>query len=210
MDLAPLRELRLTTARLELRLGSRDELVELAEVARRGVNAPEEMPFSVPWTDDADRPSWVADYLDYHASRLREWRPDAWWLELLVWAEGRLAGAQALAAEDFAERRTVHTASWLGLGFQRRGIGTEMRRAVLELAFGGLGARAAESAWLEGNDGSRRVSQKLGYRTVGERIESPRGEPVRAWGCRLEKSNWQGGGASIEGLAGCMALFGAA
>jgi RimJ/RimL family protein N-acetyltransferase len=52
--------------------------------------------------------------------------------------------------------------SWPGRRYQRQGAGTEMRAAVLFLAFDGLGALAAESGALEGNDASSRVSGKLG------------------------------------------------
>ena len=72
----------------------------------------------------------------------------------------------------------MKTGSWLGRSFQGRGIGTEMRAAVLELAFRGLGAATAESGALEGNAASARVSEKLGYRHDG--LE--RGRPTRR-GC---------------------------
>ena len=41
--------------------------------------------------------------------------------------------------------RTVGTGSWLGRPYQGRGIGKEMRGAVLALAFDGLGAEVAET-----------------------------------------------------------------
>ena len=47
----PLRHLVLRTPRLELRPDDDDGLLELIEVAYRGVHPPEQMPFSIPWTD---------------------------------------------------------------------------------------------------------------------------------------------------------------
>jgi hypothetical protein len=46
-----LNELRLTTPRLELRLGTQEELVELGRLAQEGIHPPEEMPFAIAWTD---------------------------------------------------------------------------------------------------------------------------------------------------------------
>ena len=104
----------------------------------------------------------------------------------------------------------MQTGSWLGTAFQRRGLGTEMRAAVLELAFRGLGAEVAESAWLEGNEASRRVSEKLGYRTVGSTTRSPRGKPVPTTVVELERTDWSAPvPVVIEGLELCLPLFGA-
>jgi GNAT superfamily N-acetyltransferase len=119
------------------------------------------MPFTVPWTDDPE----LTEFLDYHEMRRREWRADAWHFEPGVWFEGELVGVQALESTRFAETRTVGTGSWLGRHFQRRGVGTEMRTAVLELAFRGLGADRACSGAVDGNTGSLGVSEKLGYRS---------------------------------------------
>jgi RimJ/RimL family protein N-acetyltransferase len=87
-----------------------------------------------------------------------------------------------------------------------------MRAAVLELAFGGLGAVAAESGALEGNVASARVSEKLGYEPAGERFQSPRGEPVREQIYRVTRERWQSVDrppVEIEGLSKSIHLFGA-
>jgi len=207
MDLSPLFGLRLRTPRLVLRLPTRAELVELAQVAERGIHPPEEMPFAVAWTDDLTVERFVA----FHEAARERWNPDDWSLILGVWAEGRLAGTQEVAAEEFATRRTVVTGSWLGQEFQRRGYGTEMRAAVLEVAFCGLGAEAAVSGALEGNVASARVSAKLGYEPAGEGVHSPRGEPVREQRFRLVRARWKAverPPVEIEGLEPCLPLFG--
>lgn len=207
---AALHGLRLRTPRLELRLGSRAELLELGRLAERGVHPPGEMPFAVAWTDAIGEPGFLNGFVAYHEETLARWAPAGWTLHLLVWAGGGLAGTQGVAAERFAETRRVQTGSWLGAAFQRRGLGTEMRAAVLELAFRGLGAEVAESAWLEGNDASRRVSEKLGYRTVGRTTRSPRGEPVPTTLVELRRSDWRSPvPVAIEGLAPCLRSFGA-
>ena len=165
------------------------------------------MPFAVAWMDDFSREAFVA----HHRGARERWRPEAWSLLLGVWAEGVLAGCQEVAAEAFAARRTVATGSWLGQAFQGRGYGTEMRAAVLELAFGGLGAEAAESGALAGNVASERVSAKLGYLRAGEGERSPRGVPVREQRFRVTRERWvsvERPPVRIEGLGPCLPLFG--
>ena len=209
-DLAPLRGLRLTTPRLELRLGDLDEIVALAGVAEAGVHPPDQMPFGVAWTDRIGEPDFLDGFIDFHRSSLDAWRPEAWVLNLLVWADGELVGTQGIEAKDFATRRTVLTGSWLGRGFQGRGIGTEMRAAVLELAFRGLGAVAARSGAITGNVASFRVSEKLGYRQVGTSTVAPRGVFVDHRDLRLERAAWRPPvEVALDGVAPCLPLFGA-
>ena len=206
MDVSPLFGLRLRTPRLELRLPTHDELVELREVARAGVHPREEMPFAVAWTDEPYSEAWV---VAFHEEQLARWAPTAWSLNLGVWLDGELVGTQGMGAEAFAEKRTVGTGSWLGQRFQKRGIGTEMRTAVLELAFRGLGAEIARSGAIDGNTASMRVSEKLGYRVVGRGTVSPRGLEVGHTDVELRREDWRPPVAvEIEGLEPCLSLFG--
>ena len=206
MDISPLFELRLRTPRLELRLPTRPELEELRELARAGVHPPEEMPFAVAWTDEPYSEEWV---VAFHRQQRESWRPDAWDLELGVWTNGELGGVQAVYAKDFPERRTVGTGSWLGRRFQRFGLGTEMRTAVLELAFRGLGAELARSGAIDGNVASMRVSEKLGYRIVGTGTVSPRGVEVVHTDVGLRREDWRPPvEVEIEALGTCLPLFG--
>jgi RimJ/RimL family protein N-acetyltransferase len=57
--------------------------------------------------------------------------------------------------------------AWLGQSYQRRGVGTGMRAAVLQLAFAGLGAEYAISSAFIDNAASLAVSRKLGYADDG-------------------------------------------
>jgi RimJ/RimL family protein N-acetyltransferase len=209
MNVAPLYGLRLRTPRLELRLGSREELVELGELAREGIHPPEEMPFEVPWTDRTSEPTFIDDVVAYHEETLAAWQPDRWSLNLLTFFEGRPIGSQSMRAVNFSDERTVDTGSWLGQAFQRRGLGTEMRTAVLELAFRHLDARAATSGSVLGNESSKRVSEKLGYTIVGTSTIAPRGEPVLKYDLRIDRDEWRPPiPVAIEGTDGCLGLFG--
>ncbi len=201
----PLYGLRLRTPRVELRLPTHHELGDLRDVAHAGIHPPEEMPFGLAWTDEPYSEGFVVDFLE---GQLAEWRPDEWNLNLGVWGDGRLAGIQTLHGADFQRSRTVGTGSWLGLGFQGRGYGTEMRAAVLELAFRGLGAVAATSGAMDVNVASRRVSEKLGYRIVRRGEVAPRGTPVPHLDLRIERADWRSPiPVEIEGLDPCLHLF---
>jgi RimJ/RimL family protein N-acetyltransferase len=205
LDDARLRAIRLRTPRLELRVPTAEEVDELYQVAAAGIHPREEMPFAIAWTDSLTIDSFRAHF----ANQLAEWNRDDWFLSLVVFRDRRPIGNQSIGAERFAESGTVRTGSWLGRAFQRGGIGTEMRAAVLELAFRGLGASAAESGALAGNVASMRVSEKLGYQAVGEREVSPRGEPVRETEYRIERKAWQCPiEVEIEGLEPALPLFG--
>lgn len=206
MKLEPLWGIRVRTPRLELRLPAEEDLVELFRVAEAGIHPPEEMPFFVPWTDDLQ----LGAFLEFHRGTWAAWRPEKWSLNLVTFLDGRPIGSQGIDGEDFAARREVVTGSWLGAPYQGKGIGTEQRAAVLQLAFGGLGAEAAVSGSLVHNIASQRVSEKLGYRTTGTRTVAPRGEPVEHYDYRLERRDWRcPTDVEITGLEPALPLFGA-
>jgi RimJ/RimL family protein N-acetyltransferase/ribosomal protein S18 acetylase RimI-like enzyme len=203
----PLTRLRVRTPRLELRLATRAELRALAEVALAGVHDPAVMPFEFPWTDTLTAESLV----EFHEQALANWRPDNWQLNLVAFHRGRVVGAQGIGAERFGDTRTVTTGSWLGQAWQGQGLGTEMRAAVLELAFAGLGAERAVSGAIAENPQSLGVSRKLGYEVIGSHIVSPRGEPLDHTDLELRRENFRSPvPVEIVGLEPLLPLFGAA
>jgi RimJ/RimL family protein N-acetyltransferase len=207
VNLRPLWEIRLHTPRLELRLPTDEELVELFRVAEGGIHPPEEMPFYVPWTDDLR----LDAFLEFHRGVWSAWRPERWSLNMIAFLDGHPIGSQGIEAADFATNRQVETGSWLGKPHQGKGLGTEQRAAVLELAFSGLRARAAISGSFAHNVQSQRVSEKLGYRQTGTRTIESRGEPVGHIDYRLERTDWASPiEVRLEGLEPALPLFGAA
>jgi RimJ/RimL family protein N-acetyltransferase len=171
------------------------------------------MPFQVAWTDGIGKPGFVEGFIGFHLGQREAWSPEKWSLELSVWAGGQSLGFQGVSAGRFASTRRVTTGSWLGERFQRRGYGTEMRRAVLALAFSSLGAEIAVSAYADGNRGSMRVSEKLGYAPAGEGWLEPRGVPVRHSRVELTAERWASLPripVEITGLDACLPLFGLA
>ena len=211
MDLAPLYGLRLRTDRLELRWPDEEEIVALARLAQSGVHEPDEMPFLVPWTDRIGEPDFIDAFVAYHLGLRSSWSAEDWSLELGVWTADELIGVQGVVAHDFAESGEVKTGSWLGQRHQGNGYGTEMRAAVLELAFHGLGARAAYSSALDGAEASMRVSRKLGYVDDGEQLVEVRGRPRRDRRLLLSRDRWidqERISVRISGLEPCFPLFG--
>ncbi len=169
------------------------------------------MPFRVAWTDGAGKPGFVESFVDFQTGLLRDWSPESWMLELSVWSDGEPMGFQSVRADGFPVSRRVETGSWLGARFQRKGYGTEMRTAVLDLAFNGLGALVAGTGYAEDNLQSKGVSAKLGYEPDGEGWESPRGAPIRHLKHALTAARWAETPhppTEIEGLEPCLPLFG--
>jgi RimJ/RimL family protein N-acetyltransferase len=200
------------TERLELRLPHEEEISVLMRVAEAGVHPPEEMPFEFAWTDGIGRPGFAEAFPAYHRGLRTGWTAESWALELGVFAAGEPMGCQGLRGERFASTHRAVTGSWLGERYQGRGYGTEMRAAVLELAFAGLGAEVAVSGYADGNLQSRRVSEKLGYAPAGEAFVEPRGHPIRHLMLELTRERWAATEripVVIEGLEPCLALFGA-
>lgn len=209
-DHFPLLGLRLTTPRLELRLPSPEELGALADVAAGGIHDPGVMPFLVPWTDRP--PAEVArGVIQHHWLRLGNWTPQDWSLNLTVFHAGVVVGQQSIGARNLAITREVATGSWLGKRHHGHGIGTEMRAAVLHMAFAGLGAEEATSGAFEHNPASRAVSRKLGYQADGIERHAIRGAAALEHRLRLTRAAWEHHRAvpvTVDGLAPCLPLLG--
>jgi RimJ/RimL family protein N-acetyltransferase len=206
----PLAELRLLTPRLELRLATDCDLDELADLAAAGVHDPEVQPFGVPWTDVSPDERARGTVL-YHWSQRGAWKPEHWSLDLVVVRNGAVVGMQAMGATDFAVLREVSTGSWLGQAHQGQGIGTEMRAALLHLAFAGLAAQYATSGAFTDNPASLGVSRKLGYADDGIQRQVSRGQPATMQRLRLDRDTWMSTHSlpvTIVGLQPCLPLFG--
>jgi RimJ/RimL family protein N-acetyltransferase len=210
-DLWPLFGLVIQTPTLRLRLPSEAELPALARAAR-DIAEPGEPRLQMPWMYD-DSPTMERQLLQRHWRALAHWRPESWHLPLAVFADGEPVGIQGMWADDFARCRSVGTGSWITRSRQGRGYGTEARAAVLQLAFGHLGALEAHTDYLDGNHASERISRKLGYTPNGQhavyRDDTGR---VTENQLRLDRRAWQAAarpeGIAVNGLDPCAPLFG--
>jgi RimJ/RimL family protein N-acetyltransferase len=168
------------------------------------------MPFLKPWAlepEDAIR----RNVIQSHWSRLGKWQPTDWALNLAVFHEGAPIGLQEMWATDFGVSGLVETGSWLGLPHHHRGFGTEMRAAVLHLAFAGLGAAQAASTAFADNHASLAVSARLGYRPNGTHRRSASGVLRVDQRSLLTREDWERNRVvevAVSDLEPCLPMFG--
>ena len=206
----PLFGLRIETAKISLQHPTDPDLEALNAVANQGIHDPAVMPFAIPWTDDPHHVR-TRNSLQYWWGLRAAWKPTKWTLSMVVKEGDRVLGVQDLSATDFAVTRQVATGSWLGKGEQGRGIGKEMRAAILHLAFAGLGAERATSGVFEDNAASLAVSRALGYVENGDDLVERRGQRARHHRLLLQRSTWERNrrdDIKIHGLDDCLQMFG--
>lgn len=206
----PLFDLRVRTERLELRIPTPGDLEALANFAADGVHDPDQMPFTTPWTD-VEPEARARSVLQWAWRQWGALQPQDWNMDFAVLLDGRVVGTQGIGARQFAVLREVRTGSWLGRRHQGRGVGTEMRAAVLHLAFEGLGARHACSSAFEDNDASLGVSRKLGYLDDGLEWHARRGAPAATLRLRVDRERWaahRSVDVRFEGLEPCLPFLG--
>jgi len=211
VDHWPLLGLAVRTPRLELRYPDDELVAAVAELAARGISPPGFRPFRLTW-DEVPSPHQERNTLQHFWTNRGSWTPDSWHCPLVVLAEGQAVGVQGLLADDFATLRTVRTTSWLGRAQQGRGLGAEMRAAVLHLAFAGLGAVRAESGAWHDNEASLAVSRKLGYQENGDELRLRGDGPDREVRLLLARKRWgqhRRPDIDLVGLDPCLASFGA-
>jgi RimJ/RimL family protein N-acetyltransferase len=205
----PLFDLRIRTPRLEIRLPNDDDLEALALLATKGIHDPATMPFLFPWTDEPS-PLLERGMLQWGWRHRAEWTPNNWTFNGAVFVGGAVVGVQSLAATEFAALRVVKSGSWLGLEHQGRGIGKEMRTAILSFAFDELGALAAHSGGFFDNESSLKVSRALGYEESGRRTVLRRGQPSELLDVTLNKAKWDSmahTAIEVSGLDSCRDFF---
>ena len=165
----PLFDLELRTPRLRMFVAGDDDLTRLYGNAAGAVHDPDQMPFSVTWTR-GESPERERLAMQWQWSIRSNLKPEAWHIELTVEYEGQLVGSQGLFAENFAITRQVTTGSWLLKSLQGRGIGKEMRAAILFFAFETLGADTAATDVFDWNQRSIGVTRALGYHANGVKV----------------------------------------
>lgn len=203
---------RVVTPRLELRGATDDLLDRLAPLVRSG----KAMADPPPWDDPS--PFYESD----PDVRVRSWlqgiwrgrgtvRRDAWRLYFVVMVDGEPIGQQDLTGREFESFGTVETTSWVASDARQRGIGTEMRSAILHLAFEGLGASEAHSEAAVDNAGSNRISERLGYECNGTAWATHHGQPVLGQRWRLVREMWAARrreDIELSGVEGCRIALG--
>jgi RimJ/RimL family protein N-acetyltransferase len=188
----PLLEVRVSTPTLELRAATDELLDELADLVRAGKTHADPAPYDDPMSFyETDPDLRVAMWLRAIWRRRGVVEPDAWRLYFVVMVDGRPVGEQSLTGVDFSTLGTVTSFSWLSTDERGRGLGREMRAAILHLAFEGLGAREAGSDAFVDNQASNGISQKLGYEPNGFDWATRQGQPALLNRWRLTRDAWQ-------------------
>lgn len=173
-EIYPPYALRVTCGPVELRVLRDEDLPELVELVRAGVQAPgSPMPFLLDWHEQDYAPGTPDGFpttsLSWWWTQRATLSPDGWRLALVVRREGEVVGLQDVHADHLAQTRHVETGSWLGLAHQGRGTGTLMRQMVVGLALDELDALTCGSGYVVGNHASAAVSRKTGYVENGRR-----------------------------------------
>jgi RimJ/RimL family protein N-acetyltransferase len=86
-------------------------------------------------------------------------------------ATGKLAVATGLHNPDF-ERGYFEIGYWVPTSMTKKGFATESTNALIRYAFNALGAKKVGIAHADGNDGSKRVIEKLGFVKEGSFAEA--------------------------------------
>jgi RimJ/RimL family protein N-acetyltransferase len=208
VDVWPLHGLRLTTADLELRPTTEADLPHLCSVLPPDLDSD---PAATRYAGLDDRANSRAILAQGYWRAMGTWSPHDWVVPFAVRHGGDLVGMQALEGPDWTAERTVDSWSWLTTDARGRGWGKQMRAAVLALAFGPLGARAAISSAVVDNASSLGVSRSLGYRETHVSVLEHSGQTLRH--VRLERDDWQASDLAdsvvVEGAdRATLALFG--
>jgi RimJ/RimL family protein N-acetyltransferase len=207
----PAFDVSVTTPRLELRSATDDLLGQLVPLVRQGKAAAEPPPYDDP----------ISFYEKDPEVRVQRWlqaiwrgrgrvEPDSWRLYFAVVVGGEPVGMQDLIGDRFSTLGSVTTFSWLSADARGMGLGREMRAAVLQLAFEGLGAREASSDAFLDNHASNAVSRALGYAENGTDWDTRQGEPALLQRWRLTREAWMPQRRSdidLRGVAACRTLL---
>jgi RimJ/RimL family protein N-acetyltransferase len=203
----PLHGIRLRTADLDLQVMTEADLPTLSSVLPDDVGL---NPHATRYAGLDGRANRSAIIAQAYWRALGVWSPDDWALPFVVRSGGEVVGAQWLEGPDWRADRTVDSSSWLVAPARGRGLGKQMRAAVLALAFGRLRADAAVSSAVVENRSSLGVSRALGYRDTHRSVLEHSGETLQH--VRLGRATWEASGQArevvIAGVSPALPLFG--
>jgi RimJ/RimL family protein N-acetyltransferase len=185
----PAAGIRVRAGDLELRWIDDTLLVELAELAGRGVHDPSEMPFDVPWTR-GDAHTVAQSVLAFQWAARSRVGADRFVLELGVLVDGVPVGIQGASGDHWTTLRELETGSWLGREHQGLGIGTRMRAVMLHLCFAALGAESVTSSAFVDNHASNGVSRRTGYKFDGVQRVVREGKATMQNRYRMTRQRW--------------------
>lgn len=207
LEVWPLRGIRLLTPDLELRPATEADLPALFDILPDDLEVD---PSSTRYAgiDEGSNRRVILAQGYWRAMGL--WSPSDWVIPFVVRRGNEPIGMQALEGPDYGAERIVDSWSWLERGSRGQGLGKQMRTAILELAFGHLGARAAISSAVLANVSSLGVSRALGYVDTHQSGLAHSNETLQH--LRLESDAWvasgRGAEVRVEGVAATLPFFG--
>lgn len=215
---APIFGLVLRTPRLVLRPVWDEDIAGLVDATVSGIHPENEMPFAHPWSRQARPELFAGTAASVWRERAEQRSPEAWHISFAIreadgdgeWWRSPVIGRQDISARNFAVVKSINSGSWLTQRVQERGLGLEMRQAVLLWAFDHLGAEVATSGAYEWNTRSLGVSRRLGYRPNGvrrvmieDRLDTE--QELSLQRADLVRPDWT---LEIEGMAGVREALG--
>lgn len=203
----PLQGIRLRTPDLELHVMTEADLPTLWELLPDDL---ELNPHATTYAGVDDRANRRAILAQGYWRALGMWSPDDWALPFVVRSAGEVVGVQWLEGPDWRSDHIVDSSSWLVAEARGRGLGKQMRAAVLALAFGPLRAEAAISSAVLANRSSLGVSHALGYRDTHRSVLEHSRETLQH--VRLEGRSWHASGQAhavvIDAVVPALPYFG--
>lgn len=199
------------TPRLTLAAATDDLLERLVPIVRAGIVGEGEVPFDDPISLYQESPQREWTWLQRIWAGRSRVSPQFWRLYFVVLADGKPVGMQDLVGREFAALGTVTTFSWLCPSARHRGLGKEMRAAILHLAFAGLAACEATSEAFTDNHASNAVSRALGYEPNGTAWATRRGDPAQLSGWKLTLERWSSrrrDDIRLTGVEACLPVLG--
>jgi RimJ/RimL family protein N-acetyltransferase len=196
-ELYPPLGLAVRTPRLIIQPADEQCAAELANaVVKHGVHDPSHMPFDPPWTDlpkieKAQKAFRNAMSRDPHQLTFAV-RYQLTFAVRYQRTPNSPIGEVSIRGIDGKEwgHASVETGSWLLRPEHGKGVGTEVRQAMLALIFDGLGKDYALTASFDNNPASIAVTQKLGYTQLESEFVNNREERREVFKFELHRNNW--------------------
>jgi ribosomal-protein-serine acetyltransferase len=116
----------------------------------------------LPWVDSTTSP---LDTIDFVRGALRQYADDNGF-QAGIWYQGRLAGAIGYHYWNWHTRST-EIGYWLGAAYTGRGLMTAACRAMINYAFDDLRLNRVEIRCAVGNQPSRAIPERLGFKLDG-------------------------------------------
>lgn len=157
-------------------------------VIEQGIHDPLHMPFDPPWTDLPE----VARAQKTFRNAMNRDRDQLTFAIRYRNAPNIPIGEVSIRGIDGKEwgHDSVETGSWLLRPEHGKGVGTEVRQAMLALIFDGMGKDYALTASFDNNPASIAVTQKLGYTRLESEFVNNRGERREVLKFELHRDNW--------------------